>query len=150
MLPIDMFKIFDNLTAAENFTLFLYGKIINKMVRKHSGINQKTGKLKKGFRYSGKKIKNGAPEIIKVKARTHRGKHRLKGGGIKVGSILVPKDLEEHLFHWRKRYPKVSEKCLVKVIKEFENAGQDADKTQLVDKWFKCMNGEMPWNWDEL
>ena len=118
------------------------------MVRKHSGINQKTGKLKKGFRYSGKKLKNGAAEI--VKSSTKRGKRRLKGGGIKVGGILVPKDLEEHFVHWRKQYPKVSEKCLVKVMKEYENAGNDADKKLLADKWFKCMNKDMPWNWDEL
>jgi len=40
----------------------------NKAVRKHRGIVQtggKAGKLKKGYRYSGKRLKNGKPEIIK-------------------------------------------------------------------------------------
>lgn len=35
--------------------------------RKHKGINSKTGKLKKGYKYSGKKLKSGLPEIIKIK-----------------------------------------------------------------------------------
>ena len=37
------------------------------MTRKHSGINQKTGKLKPGYKYSGKKLKSGLPQIIKIK-----------------------------------------------------------------------------------
>lgn len=36
------------------------------MIRKHKGINQKTGRLKKGYRYSGKKLKSGLPEIVKI------------------------------------------------------------------------------------
>ena len=36
-------------------------------MRTHSGINQKTGKLKKGYKYSGKKLKSGLPQIVKVK-----------------------------------------------------------------------------------
>ena len=36
-------------------------------IRKHKGINQQTGKLKKGFKYSGKKLKSGLPQIIKIK-----------------------------------------------------------------------------------
>jgi serine/threonine protein kinase len=35
-------------------------------IRKHKGINQQTGKLKKGYKYSGKKLKNGLPQIIKI------------------------------------------------------------------------------------
>ena len=41
-----------------------------KKVRKHQGINQtggNKGKLKKGYRYSGKKLKSGLPQIIKIK-----------------------------------------------------------------------------------
>ena len=41
----------------------------NKKVRKHRGIHQtggKAGKLKKGYKYSGKKLKNGKAEIIKI------------------------------------------------------------------------------------
>lgn len=35
--------------------------------RKHSGINKQTGRLKKGYKYSGKKLKSGLPQIIKIK-----------------------------------------------------------------------------------
>lgn len=41
-----------------------------KKVRKHRGIIQTgggKGKLKKGYRFSGKKLKNGLPEIVKAK-----------------------------------------------------------------------------------
>ena len=41
----------------------------SKKVRKHKGIVQtggKSGKLKKGYKYSGKKLKNGSAEIVKV------------------------------------------------------------------------------------
>jgi hypothetical protein len=41
-----------------------------KKVRKHKAINQtggNKGKLKKGYRFSGKKLKNGLPEIVKAK-----------------------------------------------------------------------------------
>jgi len=36
-------------------------------IRKHSGINQQTGRLKKGYKYSGKKLKSGLPKIIKIR-----------------------------------------------------------------------------------
>ena len=39
-------------------------------IRKHKGIIQyggNKGRLKKGYKYSGKKLKNGKAEIIKVK-----------------------------------------------------------------------------------
>lgn len=42
----------------------------NLKIRKHKGIiqtGQKKGKLKKGFKYSGKRLKSGIAEIIKVK-----------------------------------------------------------------------------------
>jgi len=35
--------------------------------RKHKGINQQTGRLKKGYKYSGKKLKSGLSQIIKIK-----------------------------------------------------------------------------------
>lgn len=37
----------------------------SKKIRKHSGINQKTGKLKSGYKY-GKKLKSGLKKIIKI------------------------------------------------------------------------------------
>ena len=42
-------------------------------IRKHKGINQKTGKLNKGFKYSGKKLKSGLAEIVKVKRKQKGG-----------------------------------------------------------------------------
>ena len=43
-----------------------------KSVRKHRGIHQtggSSGKLKKGYKYSGKRLKNGKPQIIKIKRK---------------------------------------------------------------------------------
>lgn len=42
------------------------GKKYKKKIRKHLGINQQTGRLKKGYKYSGKKLKSGLPQIIKL------------------------------------------------------------------------------------
>ena len=36
-----------------------------KKIRKHKGINQKTGRLNKGYKYSGKKFKSGLKQIVK-------------------------------------------------------------------------------------
>lgn len=38
-------------------------------MRKHQGINKKTGKLKKNFKYTGKKLKSGIKEIKKVPSK---------------------------------------------------------------------------------
>ena len=46
-------------------------------IRKHKGINQKTGRLNKGYKYSGKKMKSGLPKIIKVIKK----KNNKTGGG---------------------------------------------------------------------
>ena len=48
-------------------------------IRKHKGINQKTGQLKPGFKYSGKRLKSGLPQIVKV-TKSKRKKQR--GGEI--------------------------------------------------------------------
>ena len=43
-----------------------------KNIRKHSGIHQtggKAGKLKKGYKYSGKRLKNGQAEIAKCRSK---------------------------------------------------------------------------------
>ena len=40
-----------------------------KKIRKHRGINQTTGKLKKGYKYSGKRLRNGLPEILKIRLK---------------------------------------------------------------------------------
>jgi hypothetical protein len=48
-------------------------KIVRKkIVRKHRGIIQiggNIGRLKKGFKFSGKRLKSGMPEILKVKSK---------------------------------------------------------------------------------
>lgn len=51
-------------------------------IRKHSGINQQSGKLKKGYKYSGKKLKSGLSQIIKTKKKTKRRKQK---AGTKIG-----------------------------------------------------------------
>jgi hypothetical protein len=51
------------------------------MVRKHKGIIQKggnKGKLKKGYKYIGKKLKNGLPKIIKVQKEQKGGRKKSK------------------------------------------------------------------------
>lgn len=51
--------------------------IKTKKVRKHQGITQtggNTGRLKKGYRYSGKKLKSGLSQIIKCKLFNKKGK----------------------------------------------------------------------------
>lgn len=40
--------------------------------RSHPGINSRTGKLRKGWRYSGKRLKSG-PQIVRSTGKTKRG-----------------------------------------------------------------------------
>lgn len=58
-------------------------------IRKHKGINQQSGKLKKGFKYSNKKLKSGLSQIIKIKSQKHTlgGKYISKGT---YGCIVSP------------------------------------------------------------
>ena len=58
-------------------------------IRKHSGINQKTGKLKKGYKYSGKKLKSGLSQIVKVKKPRKRKGGRVLGKG-SYGCVIEP------------------------------------------------------------
>ena len=51
----------------------MIGMSAGKKIRKHKGIIQiggNKGRLKKGYRYSGKKLKSGLPQIIKVIKKT--------------------------------------------------------------------------------
>ena len=53
-----------------------------KKIRKHRGIHQtggKAGKLKKGYKYSGKKLKNGLPQIVKAKSKKNKKQTGGKG-----------------------------------------------------------------------
>ena len=46
----------------------LRGKIVKKIIRKHSGIVQNggnKGRLRKGYKFSGQKLKGGLPQIVK-------------------------------------------------------------------------------------
>jgi tRNA A-37 threonylcarbamoyl transferase component Bud32 len=45
--------------------IFKKGGGKKKKIRKHKGINQKTGRLNKGYKYSDKKLKSGLKKIIK-------------------------------------------------------------------------------------
>jgi hypothetical protein len=45
--------------------IFKKGGGKKKKIRKHKGINQKTGRLNKGYKYSGKKSKSGLKQIVK-------------------------------------------------------------------------------------
>lgn len=53
------------------------------MTRSHTGINQKTGKLNKGYKYTGEKTKNGLSKIVKTKKTTGE-KTKLKAGLVKI------------------------------------------------------------------
>ena len=50
----------------EKMHLAMRGSGKKRKIRKHRGINQQSGKLKKGYKYSGKKLKSGIPQIIKI------------------------------------------------------------------------------------
>ena len=63
---------------------------LTKIIRKHRAIIQRggnKGKLKKGYRYSGKRLKNGKPEIIKVKAKKFKINQR--GGNITFNDVII-------------------------------------------------------------
>ena len=69
-----------------------------RKLRKHKGINQQTGKLKKGYKYSGKKLKSGLPQIVKINKRNKRKTQ--KGGEFDLDWIkkqveLLKKEIKE-------------------------------------------------------
>ena len=58
--------------AIPNIDMIERGRKRTKKVRKHQGIVQtggNAGRLRKGYRYSGKKLKSGLPQIIKCKSK---------------------------------------------------------------------------------
>lgn len=73
-------------------------------IRKHQGINKKTGKLKKGYKYSGKKIKSGLRKIVQTKStckghlsakinkNIHEKKYKNKKQAIAVAFSQVKKE----------------------------------------------------------
>lgn len=71
-------------------------------IRKHQGINQKTGRLKKGYKYSGKTLKSGLKQIVKIKKVQ-------KGGQLvdlsKYPDFSTEQKSQKHLdFFVKKRY----------------------------------------------
>jgi len=52
-------------------------------IRKHRGINQQTGRLKRGYKYSGKKLKSGLRQIVKVQQK------KVQKGGVLVKEYKV-------------------------------------------------------------
>lgn len=73
-------------------------------MRKHRGVNQNTGKLKKGFKYSGKKLKSGLPQIVqtkstckghlsaKIRKNIHEKKYKNRKQAIAVAYAQVKKE----------------------------------------------------------
>ena len=61
-------------------------------VRKHKAINQQTGKLKKGYKYSGKTLKSGLPQIVKIQKKVQKKvkrkvvKKAQNGGNFRFGN----------------------------------------------------------------
>lgn len=96
-------------------------------MRKHKGINQKTGKLKKGYRYSGKKLKGGLSEIVKVK----KVKKKIQHGGERLRQVGGEYDLE-----WIKKQVKILKNHLKTGAPSGENStgapltGMEKVKTQ--------------------
>ena len=78
--------------------------VFKNNVRKHQGIIQtggNRGKLKKGYRYSGKKLKNGLPQIIKSKKRV-KSKKIIK----QVGGTNHRKQIGKEIIEFRKQIGK--------------------------------------------
>jgi len=68
----------------------------SKKTRKHQGIIQSggnKGKLKKGYKYSGKKLKSGLPQILKVTKK----KNKSQRGGLSESPVKYDDDLTKLL-----------------------------------------------------
>ena len=68
-----------------------------KQIRKHKGINQKTGRLNKGYKYSGKKTKSGLKIIVKKSVKKTKTRKTMKGGSKEslIQRILAQKTKEK-------------------------------------------------------
>ena len=104
------------------------------MTRKHKGINQKTGRLNKGYKYSGKKLKSGLKQIIKVKQQKG-GKVKQKGGKVMgkggFGCAIAPAiTCGKKSSRFEKRiskityYPDESEITIGKKLKKIDRKGK--------------------------
>ena len=58
------------------------------MVRKHRGINSRTGKLKKGYRYSGRRLASGVAEIVKEMSGGGKEEKGRKAHGVNAKELL--------------------------------------------------------------
>tara|TARA_B100000929_G_scaffold290440_1_gene283980 strand:- start:923 stop:1795 length:873 start_codon:yes stop_codon:yes gene_type:complete len=100
---------------------------IKNNIRKHQGIIQtggNAGRLRKGYRYSGKKLKNGLPQIIKSKKRV-KSKKIIKQVGGNLPIITRSDFTSEELIK--------------------ESGGGDIYKIKLNDKWlvYKHLKGDI-------
>ena len=73
-----------------------------KKTRKHQGIIQSggnKGKLKKGYKYSGKKLKSGLPQILKVTKKKNKSqkKNKIQRGGYSKSFVEYNDNLTEFL-----------------------------------------------------
>ena len=99
------------------------------MPRKHQGINQTTGKLKKGYKY-GKKLKSGLRQIVKVSKKTKSKparRRQIGSGGIpptadQLQFIRVHNAKLSDDFNNTKDKIKKSQENLKKLIKNGKNA----------------------------
>ena len=62
-----------------------------KIIRKHKGINQKTGRLNKGYKYSGACSKTGLKQIVKKPVK--KPVKKMKGGAKSTKDSRIKKDL---------------------------------------------------------
>ena len=74
----------------------------SKKTRKHQGIIQSggnKGKLKKGYKYSGKKLKSGLPQILKVTKKKNKSqkKNKILRGGYSESHVEYNDNLTEFL-----------------------------------------------------
>ena len=95
-----------------------------KNIRKHSGIHQtggKAGKLKKGYKYSGKKLKNGKAQIVKGGA-TRWKLATVAGSAQNVSKLSAAKIIICHkaVLYWIKEAGYITEKMRIQIEKNIQ------------------------------
>lgn len=110
-------------------------------MRKHKGINQTTGRLKKGYKYSGRKLKSGLSQIIKIQNK------KIKRGGNnsflkkKIGRFTVSKDYDNKKISFDENV-KVKKQPFNDCPKQYRVSGMtDIDNENHITKKWKCRPG---------
>lgn len=88
-------------------------------IRKHKGINQRTGRLNKGYKYSGKTLKSGLKEI-----KACKGCKKMRGGN--------PSNLKKVGTSKKQRSVTWDERITVVGINKNDCPTQDRVKSQIV------------------